>query len=185
MASVVGIANRALEKLGGGYIAALTDNSKEARAINRAYDFVRDAVLRAHPWNFAMKRASLAPLASTPAWGYDFEYQLPSDALKIIDADTTCRYEIEGRKILTDQDTSLDIRYIARITDPNTFDPLFSEALAAALAMELCEDLTQSNTKRQLAAQDYQNALREARRADGTENTPIPYEADTWLDSRN
>ena len=70
MASVVGICNRALEKLGGGYIAALTEASKEARALNRAYDYVRDAVLRAHPWNFAIKRASLARFFIQGAFGW-------------------------------------------------------------------------------------------------------------------
>jgi hypothetical protein len=184
MASVVGICNRALEKLGGGYIAALSEASKEARALNRAYDYVRDAVLRAHPWNFAIRRASLAPLADAPAWGFAVQYQLPADCLKVIDVDTATRYEIEGRKVLSDQAGSIDIRYVARVTDPNEFDALFAEALAAALAMELAEDLTQSNTKRQLAAQDYANALREARRADGQEGAPLPLADGAWLDSR-
>ena len=60
MASEVDIANRALQKLGAESIVSLTQDSENARACNLCYEPIRDAELRAHPWNFAIKRASLA-----------------------------------------------------------------------------------------------------------------------------
>ena len=56
MASEVDICNRALSKLGAARITSLTEDSVNARACNAMYESVRDAELRAHPWNFAMKR---------------------------------------------------------------------------------------------------------------------------------
>lgn len=185
-ASNVGIANRALQKLGGGYIANFLDNSKEARAVNRAYDFIRQAVLRSHPWNFALRRAALTASAAAPAFGYDLQYQLPTDCLRVLEVQggEYQPYQVEGRLILTDQAAPLKIRYVADITDPNQFDALFIEAFASRLAVELCEDLTQSNAKRQLAQGEYQAALREARRIDGQENPPDDLPETDWLLSR-
>ena len=51
MASKVEIANRALQKLGAKRIASLSEDSRNARAINAAYDTLREAELRAHTWS--------------------------------------------------------------------------------------------------------------------------------------
>lgn len=65
MASEVDIANRALSRLGALRITALADDTKNGRAANSAWTMVRDEVLRAHPWNAATKRKSVATLTGT------------------------------------------------------------------------------------------------------------------------
>ena len=60
MASDIGIINGALSKLGEVPILAVTDNTEPGRLANRTYNDIRDALLREFPWNFAIKRASLA-----------------------------------------------------------------------------------------------------------------------------
>jgi hypothetical protein len=50
--------------------------------------------------------------------------------------------------------------------------------------MELCEELTQSNTKRQIATQEYQGLMSLARKADGQESSPMPFEEDSWINAR-
>ena len=52
----VEIANRAITFLGGTTITALTDDTKEGRAVLRLYEQTRDQILRDHPWNFAIRR---------------------------------------------------------------------------------------------------------------------------------
>ena len=189
MPSQVDICNRALQKLGADRIISLTQNSKEGRACNLAYEPVRDAELRAHAWNFAIKRRELAADATAPVYGYNYSYTLPSDCLRLLKNDYQEEFyskdwKVEGRKILTNESAPLQIRYIARITDTTLYDAIFTEALSCKMAMEMCEDLTQSNTKRQLAADEYKMTIREARKMNAFENVPAQQDTDTWLTMR-
>lgn len=111
----VSIANRALTLLGVKRIVALTDASTPARSINAVFEQVRDSELRAHVWNFALKRATLAALATPPPFQFSLAYQIPADSLQIVmvgdfyinvtltDYRTTdeSAYAIEGGQILT------------------------------------------------------------------------------------
>lgn len=198
MASQVQIANRALSKIGDARILALTDDSERARLISSLWDVVRDAELRARTWNFSVKRASLAALVSSPEFGFDYEYQLPTDCLRVLmvgeyypgPSMTDYRsfpeqaWQIEGRKILTDLSAPLYIRYVAAISDTGSWDALFSETFACRLAVEVAERLTQSGQKRELAWREYEDSLRTALRADAIENPPEPLPDDSWLLSR-
>lgn len=189
MASDVEMANRALQKLGATRITSLTDNSTNARSCNFAFQPVKLAELRKHPWNFAIDRASLAADAVPPAWGKANSFQLPSDFLRLApdypeynfnDKD----WQIEGRKILTDDGAPLYIRYIKNVTDPNQMDPLFREAFATKLAIEICEELTQSNTKKAELKQDYELIIREAKKTNAIENISAEPAEDTWISER-
>ena len=97
MATEVDICNIALTNLGEPKVVSLTENSERARLCNLRYPDVRDAVLRSHPWNCAMKRAQLTRTTSTPAFGYLYEYSLPADLLRVIGThDSLVYYLIEG-----------------------------------------------------------------------------------------
>lgn len=198
MASQVEIANRALTKLGAGRIISFNDDNKQARSVTSMYNIVRDAELRSHIWQFSVRRASIAALSTTPAWGYAYEYQLPSDCLRIIMVndrypgpslddyrnESVAEYAIEGNKILTDIGSPLKIKYISRIQDTTEWDAMFVEAFACRLAMEMAEDLTQSNTKRELAQAEYMAALRGAIRANAIQQPPQDLPDDSWMFSR-
>tara|TARA_R110000751_G_scaffold47018_1_gene105422 strand:- start:2005 stop:2499 length:495 start_codon:yes stop_codon:yes gene_type:complete len=163
----------------------LSEDSKQARACQSAYPLVRDEVLRAHPWNSAIARASLAKLSDAPSFGYAAQYQLPADCLRVVEVyDIPWPWVVEGRRLLTDGGSPLDIRYVRREEDVNQWDALLVNAVAARLAMELCEELTQSNTKRQIATQEYEGFLSRARGADGQESSPMPFEEDSWINAR-
>jgi hypothetical protein len=188
MASAVDICNRALQKLGADRITSLIQDTENARACNVAYQIVLDAELRSHPWNFAVKRAQLAADSDTPAFEYSYQYTLPSDFIRLLPPDPyspDVDWVIEGRKILTDESAPLEIKYIYRVSDPNQFDTLFVEVLANRLAMELCEQLTQSNSKAQIIRDDYQKSVREARRLNAFEKMYRPeIDNDSWITVR-
>lgn len=184
MASVTDIANRALQKLGAIKITSIDDDIKAAREAKRAFDIVRDAVFRDHPWNCLIARASLAALVDEPAWGFDYQYQLPSDCLRILDIDSSLEWRVEGRKLLTDEAAPLYVRYLKQETDPAQYDAMLVEALASRLAMELAEPLTQSNTKIELASRAYEDALKAARRRDAQEGSARQTFESSWLNSR-
>ena len=192
--STVDICNRALQKLGAKRIGLITENSPNARACIALYDQLRDAELRNHPWTFAIKRAEIAKDATDPAWGRDASFQLPTDFLRLINTypemnDPFTDFEIEGRKILTNRAAPLRIRYIARITDENVMDVLFTEALASRLAIELGEEITQSNTKKQLLYGEYEENINRAKKANAIERpavvSPNSNYDDTWVNVRN
>jgi len=186
MPSAVDICNRALSRVGEARITSLADDSKQARACTSAYAAVRDEVFRAHPWNSAITRTSLAKLSSSPSFGYDDEYQLPADCLRVVEVyDSVYPWVVEGKKLLSDEGSPISIRYVKREEDPNQWDSLLASAVAARLAVELCEELTQSNTKRTLAADEYTAIMASARKADGQEQSPMPFAEDAWITARN
>jgi hypothetical protein len=195
MASQVEIVNRALTALGSERITSLSDNTKQAKTASAIWDTIVDGLLRAYRWNFSIKRDSLAALVSTPEWGFEFEYQLPADCILLLqvgeyfvdrtaanyrDADDS-PWMIEGRKILTDLDAPLSIRYVGSVADTNDYDAMFTEALIAKLSMEMAEPLTQSATKRQLAKADYDSAIRLAIRSNSIENPSMSLPDSSWI----
>jgi len=183
--STIDIVNRALDKVGYGAITSFTDGTKTSSLAQRTWVIVLDAVLRDHPWNFAVVRTILASTTSTPSWGFSYKFPLPDDCLRVLDVlDLSAgEYQIEGRFILADEDT-LYLRYISRITDTSKYDGLFIECLASRLAVEMCESLTQSNAKKNIFIQEYQELLSRAKYVDAVENPPVTFEEDTWIEVR-
>jgi hypothetical protein len=183
------ICNLALLRLGNAIsISSLGEDSKNARLCNLIYASARDAVLRAHPWNFAVKRVELASEATTPAFEFAYQYTLPTDCLKVIRTDwealdLATEYRIEGNKLLTDEGTA-SIEYIARITDVAQFDALFTDVLAQRIAAELCIPITDNASGSQSLWQIYQLKLSEARSVDGQEGTPRMVTSNDWLIAR-
>lgn len=198
MTSQVDIANRALTKLGASRIISFGDDNKQSRAILSMFDIVRDAELRSHIWSFSVRRESLPALISTPSWGFQYEYQMPSDSLRLLMVNDiyngpsmedyrnqpVADYSLEGNKILTNFAAPLKVRYISRVVDTTQWDSMFVEAFACRLAMELAEDLTQSNTKREMAQNEYMAALRGAIRASSVEQPAQALPDNSWLLSR-
>lgn len=188
MSSDVGIVNAALIKLGEGTITSLTENSKPARLARAVYADLRDAVLQAHPWNFAVARAVLAADPTPPAWGFAHAFTLPAEpdyCLRVLGLeDSAAEWRVEGRKILADEGGPLRILYVRRVTDPNEHSALFRDALAARIAAELAEPLKQSTSMGEQMRLLYEKKLSEARTSDAQEGTPAPVEADEWLAAR-
>jgi hypothetical protein len=200
MTSTVDIANYALNIIGATNIAAFDENSKVGRLINQRYEGVRDSVFRAHPWNCLIRRVELAQDVATPAFGYAYQYTLPTDpyCLRVLEfSNGTLNYPydnmvsntggaafvIEGRKLLTDEGTAR-IKYIGRITDPNEYDVLLTDCIAAKLAAEIAYAVTGSNTVVELSATLYAEKLREARFVDATEGATVRLEASDFIESR-
>ena len=193
--SSVEIANIALTKLGASRIITMDDDVKQARAIRATFDPARRSELRAHNWTFAIVRKQLPVLADPPNWGFNFQYQLPEDCLRVIQVSDLfagislddyrngdrSSYAIEQHRIATDDGPPLKIRYIRDVTDAGQFDAVFCQALAARLAMELCEEITQSNTKMQWLQGVYKSVMMEAIRVDAIERPPNPLPDSEWV----
>lgn len=183
--SVIDCCNSALQRVGAASILSLSDNSPEARACSVAYDSNRRDELRKHRWNFAITRAVLAPDVVAPAYDYTYAFSLPTNCLRVLrPATPDLDWQIEGRKILTNDSNTLYLRYIADIEDCAQWDPSFYNVVAGALAVDICEKLTQSNQKKQMLIAQYSDDLKVARRMDAFESGPEDAPDDDWWIAR-
>lgn len=139
----------------------------------------RDTLLRSHPWNFAVERASLAADSTAPTSGFAYRYAIPADCLRVLPLEYNAeqnggpiRHAIEGRYIATDWEAPLKIRYIKRVTDASQFDVLFVDALAKTLAGRLASYITGKQSYGERMMQMAAEAVKQARLLDALEGTP-------------
>ena len=190
MASDVGIANAALRKLGQDPITAFSEDSKAGRIANERFAESRDALLSEHPWNFALKRASLAASATSPTWGFSNAFPLPTDYIRMMEVEgeslevDTGKWKVENAEIVTNLSAPLNILYIYQVTDAERMTAGFREALASRLAADWAEDITGEDNIIQATAQKARVAVAQARSNDGQEGIPDQFEADDWVNAR-
>lgn len=82
----------------------------------------------------------------------------------------------ENGYLLSSDPGAFAFRFVANITDVSLMDPMFCEGLAARVALEVCEPLTQSSAKLGTIAKIYDAFMSEARTVNaieqGTEQPP-------------
>lgn len=182
MTSYIDVINAGLIKLGVKPITSINDPVDAARLAKLRYESIRQRCITEHTWNFARKRISLAPLSTTPIFGYTYQFQLPSDCLRIEDPGVT-EYSVEGRLILCHSAT-LDLLYFADVEDPTQWPPYFRELVASSVALEFAHALTQSaEMKAQLVA-ELQSVENKAKFRNARENARHRFTAETHLEGR-
>lgn len=173
MPSEVEICNMALARVAMTKpIASLAEKSKEAELCRTFYGPLREQVLRDFPWPFAESHVALADVGS-PAPGWQYRYRYPANCLKVreivqpgwrraltSDMQISFRlgYDVGGRVINTDQPEA-SARFTFNVDDTTQFDPLFIDALAWRLAMDLALPISSKPEYRQFCEQQYQQAL--------------------------
>ena len=191
MASVVNMCNSALNLLGASTIAALTDDTKNARLCNQRYEPVRNRVFRSHAWNCLHKRLQLAQNSTAPVVEYSHAYALPADCLRVLKIHngttdsiaSALDYKLEGRNIVTDIGT-IFIIYIALETDPNKYDAYLQESISHQIAADLAYAITNNATLANQYMTRADERLREARFIDATENALGTIESSEFTDAR-
>jgi hypothetical protein len=146
------IANMALSRLGEPRLSSIEENTPNAISCRQHFATVRDALLRAHAWNFATTRAQLSQ-APSPAFGWANAFALPADFLRLCTFNgrqakmSTSEFILEGGLLLADVDDAR-ITYVRRMTDLTDADPCFIETLVFRLAAAIAIDVTNSSAKR-------------------------------------
>lgn len=83
----------------------------------------------------------------------------------------------EGNFIVSAQVDPIMLRFVADVVDVRQMDDMFCEGLGARIALEVCEPLTQSTSKKQIIASEYQRFMTEARLVNaieiGSEEPPV------------
>jgi len=175
--SVIDICNQALTLSGNARITQITEPN--GRVCELLYPRIRDEIM-AEPgfvWNIAKARAQLSELADTPAFGWDHQFTLPADLLRVVSQVTELRqirsiipWEREGDVLLTNQTTCF-ILYVKRITDPAKFPPLLYEAIYTKLASSLATRLSKDPLMSEKLLRKYETiVLPRAKEGNAAEN---------------
>ncbi|GHV55880.1 hypothetical protein FACS1894206_10270 [Deltaproteobacteria bacterium] len=177
--SLVGIVNTALDHIGQSPITSLSEANPVAEKARRLLPGTLNFVLRAHLWKFAQKRVALAKLKATPAFGYQAQFQLPTDFIRLVKCEPDVPFTVEGRKILCDS-PRLAIVYVGHCADPSLFDDAFREALELKLAANMAYGSTASGGLAESLNTRYLAAVREARGYDAREGEGQKFPASAW-----
>jgi hypothetical protein len=147
----------------------------------RWYDTTRRSSLRAFPFNFARKRASVPRDTLTPpAFGYSDAYVLPNDYISLLcagtdaDDDYTTDYDVENGQLLINGEGAAvyPIIYCFDNTLVAQWDPIFLDLMTAELAVRFSNSLTGVN-KSMKDINSWRRELRAmARSKNGQENPP-------------
>ncbi len=164
------LVNLALYTIGAKAISDYQENSHNGGIVREFFPEVKKRVLREHNWNCAMARRALAQLSSSPAFGYDYQYQLPTDCLRAIQLNAyNDPFHVEGEKLLTNE-TEANLLYVADI-EPYQMDSMLARCVQYALAAELANVLAASiDLATKLENQYQQWILPKAKHIDGVES---------------
>lgn len=197
MATRIEIINMALALLGAQPASSPDDGSVGANLALRFYDTVRDSVLTAANWGFALSRAELSKLGTVPAFGYRYAYALPPDFLRALALSENAdgyEWDIQSGCLLIDLDSGsapLKLLYLARVTDESRYPADFALALAAKLASLMAPALLSASQGAGVSArmeEQYMLLLFRARYDDAGNRHVRPEAADNakdgWLNKR-
>ena len=166
--SQVQICNRALsEYLGEERIDSINEDSTAARACKLHYDDVLTGLLERHWFNFSKGRQAMALVTNDRDKEWLFAYKRPNDALAIrwvndveqaraamrANLSPDIERENAGQTIYCDVSGAV-CEYTKLITDTNEMPQSFRDALSAAIAGAIAQDITEDEKR-----------TREARRA--------------------
>ena len=182
-ATSVSICNLALTHLGAEEITSLVESSRQAVVCNTVYDSTKLSVLRDHFWSFALARATLLPNGSTPSFGFKNTFDLPATAIlwKFIDA--TSDIKQEGQKLLSNA-SSINLIYVKSDIGEASFDSKFIMAFSLKLAEVMCYRITQNASLIAIVNARYEQAIKEAKRANAIVSTPDALVIDTFTNVR-
>ena len=194
----IDICNHALLKIGANNIASLdidsnTDNAtvQSAKLCNIFFDQALEEVLRSYKWNSALKRKKLSRLNETPAFRFQYKYQLPNDCIRVINVydnkegqDDRTEFVIEGKQILCDY-TEVYLSYVARIEDVNSLDAFVTQCVIQNLAIKLSVPMQLDQVMQNNLIKEYNEViLPMARSIDTQENKYWEMEESDFILSR-
>lgn len=182
----VQLCNLALDLVKEVPITGFTNPTDKVSALcARWYPLIREAVLLAFNWNFALKSRAANRTATPSITNYTDAYQLPNDCLKlraIIDPSIPLgrrNYEIQGNQLFYNNGgaATLDIWYTKDETDVSVMPSLFILVVTHRLAVALGKKLTTRASIMADIKSDLQTFTVQARSADGQLRPPKTYES--------
>lgn len=182
------IANMALSRLGERAITDITANTtRTEKAAESHFGGVRDEVLNSHYWNFAQKVVRFEEADDdggddAEQWGYS--YPLPADFIRVVRPyPAGMDFEIVGRHLFA-HFVPFDLKYTARVTDPEDWTPDFKKCVSLLLAHRIGQDIRGSEQLVSQIMQEYEFALSDATHRDAVESGPRSVGGSSWVNAR-
>jgi len=192
------IANKALSRLGQGVTIQNvdTDQSVEAGYVRTFYEPARQEILRQHTWGFAKGFRELVQTANKPNSNfYSFQFKFPNDVLRIVEIERSVsnsgpeKFEraYDHRSgdpvILTTVESPVAI-VTEDIRSEKLFDPMFADALAYRIAVDIAPLVTSDTSKQELMVQFMQRAIEQAKAVSSEEGEQRDRPEADWIRSR-
>ena len=183
------IINLGLGHLGAYVVTSLEPaNTPIEKRMSLHYSHWRDSELQRGRWHFATRIEPLTAAPSVPSatTSQPYGYILPGDMLSPI-RHKRSRWSIRGNNLYSPYATET-LEYKARVPE-HFFHPMFIDVLAARIAYENAEWVTQSNIKKGDAYNLYKDARKyavaeNALQIGPEEDTADLDEHDTWIQGR-
>lgn len=148
-----------------------------AGLLNAQYGPALSYVLRLRPWNCAIKRATLAPLSTTPVFGWAYAYNLPGDCVSVLSItsdESPQEFTIEDGQLLCDVDV-VYLRYVYLNDDPASYDAGLLECLTLNIAQRIAYAITNSSTREDMLDAKLKACLKLSAAADCRERPSVQF----------
>ena len=189
MTTQLEICNIALSYVGATPIADLSETSTEAIWCNTNYEPLKQAVLAERTWNFAEATTETTNATEAPGGGYLYAY--PAGAVRvyrcykqILPTRRLANWQRQGPNILADFDGTLYIIGTDSSTLEADFPPMFTQALAARMAMEMALPIARSQSMLAGLVSMYEQKISAAAAADGSEGRSERHDSSELTSSR-
>lgn len=177
-----------------------------ARQLNIIYHDVRDQLFEIYPWNFCMTPKLISAHAQKPEFGWENQFTLPSDFIKLPYLTENGEFEGEPipfklgslvvgedrvRVILANCKGPLKVNYTARVEDERQYSPLFVQLLASRLALWVAHNKTGKQSYVERIKAIYDEAMNAAIASDSVQGaqpraiTSHGTETPDWIDIRH
>lgn len=187
--------NGALRLLGEQSLASLSENGVARRSLDEVYDDGLVYCLGEGQFNFAIRTIEIYENAdATPAFGYQFAFDKSDDWVRTVAVSASETFA-EPYLAYTDETDfwyadiePLYIRYVSKDAelglDLSRWPMTFARAVEAWLALEICERLTSSGTKRAELERIWRKRIVDARSKDALNEASVFPPPGTWVKSR-
>jgi hypothetical protein len=183
MASDIDIASNALQLIGDLPISSFDDPGAGAAVAKALYADTLLAMLTRTYWTFTLKKQTLNRLSSTPLNEFQYEFQLPTDTIKVLKVYPRSNYKIYGDRIYSNTQ-ALDIDYAFK-PETSQLPPHFVLAFTYKLASDFALAVTDSENKNAIFEEKFRLAMAEAYAADAQGNPQTPIVDQPFTDARH
>ena len=178
----------ALTRIGASTIVSITDDSVNARALNRVYEVSLRNILSECLWTFATKRQLLSLSADPLDWyetNESYIYIRPANCIRIFSTNSpTAVWREEGDYIIADV-SGLGIRYVQYLDVPTKYSISFADAFADKLASDIAFlILNQASMAREMLEKYEKVSLPKARAENAQTGTHQYLQDDMWENSK-